>query len=117
MESQEFIYISIALVSILIGIAIGYYLSKQNKEETNIKNDLSNLEFENIQLRSELTNLKSPSNDIHALKMKLNAHIIENEVNIKKIFQYEKQIRDLKEREFEKLSTQKSDEIINKKIK
>jgi predicted flap endonuclease-1-like 5' DNA nuclease len=115
--TNEIIYIIISLASILVGIGIGFFLSKQNKSETNIKNDINTLEVENINLRSELANIKSPANDVHALKMKLNAHIIENEINIKKIFQYEQMIRELKEREFEKISAQKSDEIINRKIR
>lgn len=117
MDNIELIYVSISLVSLLIGIGIGYYMSKQSKSEIKLKNDLTNLELENIQLRSDLAEMKSPANDIQSLKMKLSAHITENEINIKKIFEYEKQIRDYRERELERKKALESEEIINRKLR
>lgn len=88
MSINIILFITIILFSIFVGWFINSILSIKSRSYN--KKKVNELELENIELRSKITNLDAPSNDINAIKSKLNAYIAENEKNLKKTIRYEK---------------------------
>lgn len=97
MDINSWMVIILALLAMLVGVGLGFLVGV-DKNKHRGSSALEKLEVENIELKSELAKLKSPANDIEALKAKMHAHIIDNENNLKKILNYEKKIRKLEDR-------------------
>jgi len=80
------------LISFFIGWLVkGFYLSNSGISHK----EFEDLKTENLELRSEITHLKSPANDIETLRNIIKVHITESEEKNKKISEYENLIKNL----------------------
>lgn len=92
MLSETIIILITALISLIIGwVAKAYFSSNPRISQK----EFEDLKTENIELRSEIANLKSPANDVETLKSIINIHISESEEKNKKIYEYESKIKDM----------------------